>query len=1256
MKKSGIYCVSGRCWLLTVGKLRAHFIKRPTIIILTSILIAAQALLAIPGYGQGNEQKKISIDFKNAPIQKVFAAIEAKGDVVIMYENTGVLKEEKVSITLTDQRVADILNMLLKNKGLKWSIRENIIRIESNYPNNTSAVGENPHQPVTGLILDSLGKPIPGVSVVLSPGNKGTETSTNGAFTIANVPPGHYMLQISHVGHYSIKREIVVQQNASFNLGTLVLQVSPVVMKAVEVMVNTGYQSLSKERSAGAFSKPDMQIVENRSTSMNVLQRLDGLVPGLAVNNAPLSRNPLLIRGLSTLGISDQLGNYSGTNRNPLVVVDGIPMDDVSYINPQDVEDITVLKDATAASIWGARAANGVIVITTKKGKANTKVKVQYDGFINFQGRPDLDYTPVLTSQQFIQTVKEIYTPAYFALYPWSTASAFTNTGSMGLPPHAVILYNRYRGLISDAQANKSLDSLASINNHQQIKDLFYRNASIMNHTVSLSGGGPAYSFYGSLAYTNTTSPRPGEQNNSYKANLRQDFNINKWLQAYLITDVTNTITSSNREPAIDYRFYPYQLFQDANGKNLSVPYIGYLSDSTRIAWQNRSGIGLDYVPLDEVNYGHTKSDNLLDRITGGVKVHLFKGLRFEGVYGYVKGTNRTTSFDDEKSYAVRSEVVQFTVAPTPSSTPVYYLPTSGGKYSVTNLNQRSWTIRNQLVFDKAWHGLLHQVSLLAGQEAQDQLTIINGSEVRGYNEALQTFVPIDYATLGATGVLNPVMANSFGRSVFSNLPFSQAEYETRFTSYYANGGYTYNRKYTINGSWRIDRSNLFGLDKSAQNKPVWSAGVKWGLGDEDFMQGLSWLNRLALRATYGITGNSPTPGTASSYDVLSAISSSFLPGRTGLQIATATNPKLTWESTKSINLGVDFSVLNDRLNGSIDFYSKKTENLLGNMPVNGFTGYSTIVGNFGSLQNKGIEFSIHSLNISTKKFSWNTLLSLAYNKNTVTQLNDPTAITTGAQKISSRFVTGYSAFGIFAYKYAGLDNMGDPQIYLNDKTVTKTPNVPKPEDVVYMGTYQPIWSGGISNIFRYKNFTLAANVVLNLGHVMRRDVNTTYSGSISGQSNILSQSDQSGFTSGQLHPDFLNRWKQPGDEAITNIPSYVASTSVSNTRRDIEYYRFADINVVSASFIKMRDITLSYSLPQSLIHRIKTDNISFRLQVSNIMLWKANKYGIDPEFQDPFRGTRVPSTPFITDPAVNTQSYRFGQGTVTVGVHVNFQ
>jgi len=274
--------------------------------------------------------------------------------------------------------------------------------------------------------------------------------------------------------------------------------------------------------------------------------------------------------------------------------------------------------------------------------------------------------------------------------------------------------------------------------------------------------------------------------------------------------------------------------------------------------------------------------------------------------------------------------------------------------------------------------------------------------------------------------------------------------------------------------------------------------------------------------------------------------------------------------------------------------------------------------------------------------------------------MNNPAALTTGYQVVNSSYVTGYSAFALFAYKYAGLDAEGDPQIMLNDKTITKAPFVSKPEDIVFMGTFVPVWSGGFTNTFRYKGFTLTANAVFNLGHVMRRDVGPNYflGGSYSGRlithGNILGLSDNSGYYS-QVHPDFLNRWKKPGDEAFTNVPRYIADQATSGSIRDFYYYKYADINVESASFIKMRDITLSYNLPQHLVQKLRTEGISFRVQVSNIMLWKANKSGIDPEFHDAAIGSRIPFTPSTTDPGINTMPYRMGQGTITFGMHMNF-
>lgn len=1227
-------------------------VMKLTLVLLTAFIFNASAKVV---------SQNITFSGQNVSLKAAIVSVEKQTGFVFFYPEPAIHDAKLITVHAKDIPLEQFLDDIFKSQSLKYIIKGKNIFIsqkssspESSGSKDSSAGITSLFDPpivVKGKIVNDEGKPEQ-ATVSIKGTRRAVSTNEYGEFEISGVDDNATLI-ISGVGIETFE----VKVNGKKELLILHAKLKIALADEVIVTVNTGYQTIAKERSAGSFSKPNMAVVLDRTTSMNILQRLDGLVPGLTVNNAPLSPNPLLIRGLNTLGVPDEYGNYSnnsGTNRSPLYIVDGIQLEDVSSINPQDVADISVLKDATAASIWGSRASNGVIVIATKKGSMNDRVRVKYNAFMNFQGKPDLDYLPVLTSKQYIQTVEEIFDPLTF---PWQSVSAFTNVGGTGVPPHEVILYNRYRGIISEADARKSLDSLASINNVQQIKDLWYRNASLMNHTVSVSGGSRAYSFYGSLAYTNTRSPRPGDENNMYKVNFRQDFNLNKNIQVYLITDLTNTAISTKRNITVDNRFYPYQLFRDENGNNLSTAYMGYLSDSTMLDFQDRSRINLDYVPLDEVNYGYTKSDALLGRLTSGVTVKLVKGLRFEGLYGYVKGNNKTTNFDDQKSYEVRSELVQFTVAPNTSSVPVYYLPSTGGKYNVNNRNQRNWTVRNQLIYDNAWNDRLHQLTVLAGQEAQDLLVNSNASTVRGYNEDLQTFGDIDYNTLKRTGVNNPVMANNFGRSYFYGIPFVQSEAQTRFTSYYSNVSYTYNRKYTINGSWRIDRSNLFGLDKSAQNRPVWSTGVKWMLSEEKFMSGSELFNLLALRTTYGITGNSPAPGTASSYDILSAASNGNIPGGIGLSLASAANPKLTWERTRTINIGLDFSTLNSRLSGSIDLYNKKTEDLLGNMTVNGFTGYSAIVGNFGNLENTGIEFSINSVNIRSKNFVWSTLLNLAYNKNKITQLNSPFAVTTAADKVDAQYLTGYPAFAIFAYRYAGLDELGDPKISLADGSVTKIRSGALPEDIVYMGTYQPVWSGGFTNFFKYKAFSLTANAVFNLGHVMRRDVSGFYYPYASNRpvhGAVVGGSDNSGFVGGQINPEFLKRWKNPGDEATTNVPSYVANSSLSESRRDLSYYSRGDINVVSASFIKLRDITLSYSLPKAFANTIKSEDIAFRVQISNIMLWKANSLGIDPEFQDAPYGRRLPSVS-AADPAINSLTYRWNQGTVTVGVNVNF-
>ncbi|WP_179091061.1 SusC/RagA family TonB-linked outer membrane protein [[Flexibacter] sp. ATCC 35208] len=1164
----------------------------------------------------------VSVNVKNAPVSSVLKEIRHQTGYDFFYSRDLLKDAKMISISCQNVAIERLLDSCLSGLPITYEIKDNVVLFRKKESIPAPVDYSIPPITLKGRITDSIGTPLKGATIRLKRTPNVIGTDSNGEFTLPDLKSGDVIV-ISFIGYQT--REIVVT-GESFNYLNIVLKAE--INKLTEIaVVSNGYQTLAKERSAGAFGKPEMSLVYERSFSMNILQRLDGLVPGLVINNSPsAAQNPILVRGLTTVGteILPGLGVYgNGTNRNPLYVVDGIPINDINTINPQDVADVTVLKDATAASIWGARAANGVIVINTKKGSTGGKLRVQYDAFLNFQGKPNTNYYPGMNSRDFITNAEEIFDPE---TYPWESQTAYPLSG---MPPHEVIFYNRYRGIITDEQAIKSLDSLSAIDNRKQIKELLYSNALLSNQTVSVTGGNRLYSFYGSFAYTRNTSYQPGNNTNTYKLNLRQEFSAGPHVHFDLVTDLTNTLSNAKRPVTADSRFYPYQLFRDADGHNLSMPYMGTLSDSIRQDYQERSGINLDYIPLDELNYGYTKSNQLNVRNILNVNVSLFKGLSFSGTYGYISGSTRGESYDDIKSYNMRYELLQFTVAPTASSSPIYYLPTTGGTFATNNSTNRTWTVRNLLNYNNSWNNSQHQLSVLAGQELQEQHGVVNTSQVRGYNRQLQTFTMLDYQTLSTTGVSGTIIPNYGIVSMLSDNYFSQTESISRFRSYFANGAYTYNKKYSINGSFRIDKSNLFGLDKSAQNKPVWSLGAKWILSNEPFLSGSSLLNTLALRSTYGLSGNAPSPGTSASFDILSRYPSALLPNGAGLYISSPANRKLSWESTKTINFGIDFSMLNSVISGTLDLYDKETSNLLGYMPTNALTGYTSVIGNVGDLSNKGGELSLTTMNLKRGSFRWSTILNISYNKNKLVNVTSAYNTTEGYLRIYQSYVKGYPAYSVFAYQNMGLDNMGDPQIKLQDGTITKSPYVTSTADVQYKGTTQPLVNGGLTNIFNYGHWMLSANAVFNLGHVMRREANLLYTG----------DPTHSTF-SGNFHSEFAKRWKTEGDEKTTNIPSYVADSYTSYSRRDVGYYNHGDINVISAAYVKLRDISLSYTLPSFILKKLRAELIALRGQVSNIMLWKANKYGIDPEFQDANNGV-------MTMPV--------GQKSFTVGINAKF-
>jgi TonB-linked SusC/RagA family outer membrane protein len=1142
------------------------------------------------------QQKKITLNEVSAPLRTVLKKIKSQTGVSFIMTTSMLADARPVTIKVINADLTEVLPQIFKDQPLSYTLRKNSVAITRKVIPKMIMGGAGSHSRVRGNIRDESGNPIPGALVTLEGTGVQAIADNNGNFSLENIPLGG-ILVFSHIGY---ERKIVPNNGINEIQVTLIVAVNR--LDDVSI-VSTGYQNINKERATGSFSKPDMETFKNRNATMDIVNRLEGLVPGLVVKkgyNGTTSGNPNIPNGKTTQTATIRGGSSISLDTNPLYVVDGVPVTNINQFNPDDIEDITILKDAAASAIWGARASNGVVVINTKKAVKNAGLNISYSGFINFQGKPDLSYGKQMNSAQYIQTAKEIFDPVQF---PYQSLSYSV------IAPHEQLLYDRYNGKISEARLNKGLDSLSSINNLGQIKDLLYQNAMTQSHTLSVSGGSDVYSFYTSAAYTDSRSSAPGQGNKTFRLMFNQEYNPMKRLKLSLSTTLGSSTDKQSNTQQVDSKFLPYQLFQDANGESISMAYLQGLSPAIRNDYEQRSRISLDYKPLDEIGTKAVNTNNLIINISGNVQVKLLKGLSFQGNYGIQKSPGVLKNYTDNSNYTLRRNLVGLTVAPTTSSVPVYYLPTTGGTYLEANYDERNWTVRNQLVYSSPLRSGKDQLNLQFGQEAREQFGRNTSTTLLGYDDQLLTYFN---PTVNNVYIPNTVTGGS-SISIGNNT----ALYETRsrFNSYFALLNYTMDGKYSLDGSWRVDHSALFGSDRSAQNKPIYSIGGKWNIKREDFMSKVTWIDGLSLRATYGITGNSPYVGAATQSDVLLTPNFMTQPLAGTFSNISPKNDKLSWESTATTNLGLDFSFLGSRIGGSIDVYKKKTTDLLGSIEVNPLNGFSDAQGNIGELDNKGIEIALHSVNIRSRDFVWSSNFNIAYNKSKLNSYSktDPRANNASSRLYNLSYLVGYSLQPLFSYAYAGLNKQGDPMIRLADGTLNSTPYAEKVEDLVYSGSTIPKYTGSLSNTIAYKSFSLSANMVFSLGNVMRADVNKFYTGRMTGMA---------GSFEGNLTTDFMNRWKKPGDEAFTNIPRYIPG--YESYDRSIEYYTFADINVVSAAYAKIRDLTLSYRLPENFLRKIRVKSASLSVQATNFMVWKANDRGIDPEFQDPTGGNRI--------------------------------
>jgi TonB-linked SusC/RagA family outer membrane protein len=983
-----------------------------------------------------------------------------------------------------------------------------------------------------------------------------------------NLPAGEYEFNFTHIGY--ARQKMTVKVTGSVNLN---VYLKTYTNELQEVVVHTGYQDLPKERSTSSFVSISAKKL-NEQFSTDVLSRLEAVANGVSVNHRSGTNGKLMVRGLSTITGPGQ----------PLVVLDNFPYQgDLNNINPNDVESITVLKDAAASSIWGSRAGNGVIVITTKKAKAGQSLNIDFTGNFSVTPKPDLYYLSQMSIPDFIAVEQFLYGKGYYN-------SKINSSSKPPLSPVVELLVANKKGTLS----NQGLqDALAMLNQGDTRRDMLqtnYQNAINRQFALSVRTGGKITDWTFSAGYDANTSSLAAQ---SSRLNLNS-YNI--ILYPWLTMDVGLRLTQSNNgNGKAGYSdmgnnsnvIYPYLSLADANGnalpvaKNYSLSYLNGLNYNLLSDWK--------YYPLTdylENDIAQTTRDMVSNF---GLNVNVFKGFKASVKYQYELQQVYGRSVFGANSFTARNLVNTFTQIPN-TGTAIYKVP-KGGLLDETESLLRAQSLRGQLAYSRNFG--VHEVSVIAGAELNENRINSSGSRLFGYNDENTTFSYPDLSNTYPNYVTGALTFIDNGRT-------DRQLYLNRFVSYYGNAAYTYKQRYTLSASARKDASNLFGLNANDKWKPLWSAGLAWNMTNEDFFK-VNWVQALKLRTSYGFSGNVDQTKVAVTTLMGSVISP--YTGTVEARFRDFANPDLRWEQVGTFNLGVDFSLLGNRLSGSIEVYNKRAIDLYGSSLVD-YTAVPTTIlfKNSSSMQARGLDFLLQSKNI-TGKFNWFTDLNFSLYRDKVLEVyqsgtNGSSYLNSGNAIINAK---GYPVFAMFSYRWAGLNpKNGNPQGYLNGNVSADYNAIvgegTKLDDLVYNGPIFPTVYGNLGNTFSYLNLSLTLRLSYKFGYCFKRtsiDYGKLYS-------------------AGTSHADYALRWQNPGDENFTDVPSMVYPALSS---RD-SFYASNETLIEKGDHIRIAYISVAYQLNKEKLKILPFKSVQIQANASNLgIVWRANKKGLDPDY-----------------------------------------
>ncbi|SEM65857.1 TonB-linked outer membrane protein, SusC/RagA family [bacterium A37T11] len=1017
---------------------------------------------------------------------------------------------------------------------------------------------------IKGTVIDSASRePLPGVTITLKGTNYRAVTNGKGEYQIS-ANPGD-ILVFSAMGYK------VLERKTNGGVLNVMLEMVAAELEEVEVQGSTGYQLLPKNH-PGSYDVISDKLL-NRSVGLSIMDRIKDLTPGMSFYN-PV--DGLLIRGRSTI--------YSGVA--PLIVIDNFPYDgDLNNLNPNDVSSVTILKDASAASIWGARAGNGVIVITTKKGDSK-KMKFELSSTVNMQDKPDLYEADRLNSSDLID-IEEF-------LFGKNVYNSILNnrTTRPSVTPVVEILAKARSGDISEAEAATQINVLRNNDVRDDLLKYFYQTSINQQYALNVSGATDKIDYYFSGGLDKLTDNFVGgTTSDRVTVKSRQNFHITRKFNAELALNYAQLTSKAGNNSGIGIGgLTPYTDLVDDQGKGLILEnglrglYTDTAGRGNLLNWKN--------VPLDDI--GQTEHTTQLKDfiLNAGLSYEFVQGLTLNVKYQFENQTEQRRTLYQEDSYFTRDLINRYAQ---PSTNGTYTFPVPvGGIADYTNGGMSSHQGRIQANYVKTFN-TDHSINLFAGWEIKNKVDINNTNRMYGYNRTGSLVnTNMDYVTRYKYSYSNSTATIPNNQSI--------SEILDRFISSYINGTYSFKDRYTLSASARNDAANLFGVKTNQKSVPLWSAGLGWKISEEEFYK-IGWLPGLNVRATYGYNGNFSRRTTAASTgEYRQSVNTGLLRG----WIVNPPNDNLRWEKTRILNMGIDFSFKNDRLSGKIEFYHKNSADLIAEAPFDPTLGMipptgtiSVFYGNSANMKGHGLEVELNSRNL-TGRFSWQTTFLFSSSSSKLTKyLVEPSNSASSYLSTSQLVpVTGKPLYAVYSFTWAGLDpENGNPLGYkgpaISDDWTYLYQQTPV-DSLVYHGAVQPVSFGAIRNSFSWKNLSFSFNISYKGGYYFRRP-----SISYSAINNTLRN----------LHHDFNDRWQNPGDENRTDVPSWVYPNP--NGNRD-NFYLNSEALVLPADHIRLEDINFSYTVP--VLGAFRNMRLYIYLSQSEL-LWTKNREHIDPYY-----------------------------------------